>query len=68
MVMEAGRDGGRALVIPARTNGRGPEQAFLEGLTFDLGEGFAPHPLFLRWVEAQVEAGTSVLRETRSAR
>ena len=63
MVAEAERDGGRALVIPARTNGRGPEQRFLEGLTFDLGEGFAPHPLFLRWVEEQVEAGRAVLRQ-----
>lgn len=54
MVLEAARDGGRAIVIPARTNGRGPEGAFLEGLKFELGEGFAPHPLFTRWVEEQV--------------
>ena len=65
MVVEAERDGGRALVIPARTNGRGPEQAFLEGLRFDLGEGFAPHPLFRRWVETQVDAGVAILRGMR---
>ncbi len=62
MVEEATRDGGRALVIPARTNGRGPERAFLDGLKFDLGEGFAPHPLFARWVEEQIEAGAALLR------
>jgi sirohydrochlorin ferrochelatase len=61
MVEEAGADGGRALVIPARTNGRGPERTFLAGMQFDLGEGFAPHPLFLRWFEEQVEAGVAVL-------
>jgi sirohydrochlorin ferrochelatase len=65
MVEEARKDGGRALVIPARTNGTGPERAFLEGLTFELGEGFAPHPLFLRWIEQQVEAGSAALRAAR---
>jgi hypothetical protein len=35
MVDEAGRDGGRAIVIPARTNGTGPERRFLEGQRFE---------------------------------
>ncbi|MGQ0545134.1 MAG: sirohydrochlorin chelatase [Betaproteobacteria bacterium] len=61
LVAEASRDG-RALVIPARTNGRGPEARFLDGLEFQLGEGFAPHPLFLRWVEEQVQAGAAALK------
>lgn len=65
MVEEAGREGGRALVIPARTNGRGPEQKFLDGLEYDLGEGFAPHPLFLRWFEEQVQAGAAILKSAR---
>lgn len=64
MVQEAQKDGGRAIVIPARTNGTGPERRFLEGLTFDLGEGFAPHPLFQRWFEQQVQAGTAALSTT----
>jgi sirohydrochlorin ferrochelatase len=54
IVQEAARDGGRAIVIPARTLGQGPEKELLQGLTFDLGEGFAPHPLFARWAEEQV--------------
>ena len=57
MVETARKDGGRALVIPARTNATGPEEEFLEGLEFELGEGFAPHPLFARWVESQIEVG-----------
>lgn len=65
MVEEAGRNGGRALVIPARTNGRGPERTLLEGMEYDLGEGFAPHPLFARWFQAQVEDGMAALRDSR---
>ncbi len=61
MVEEATRDGGRALVIPARTNGQGPERKFLEGLDFALASGFAPHPLFARWVEEQIIAGRQAL-------
>ena len=61
MVEEASRHG-RAVVIPARTNGRGPESRYLEGLDYALGEGFAPHPLFLRWFEEQVQAGAAMLR------
>ncbi|GIX28468.1 MAG: hypothetical protein KatS3mg123_2349 [Burkholderiales bacterium] len=62
MVKEATRDGGRALVIPARTNAQGHEREFLAGLEFELGEGFAPHPLFARWVEKQIQAGAATLR------
>jgi hypothetical protein len=63
MVEEATGDGGRALVIPARTNAQGPERVFLKGLSFELGEGFAPHPLFARWVEEQVKNGISAIAE-----
>ena len=61
MVTTAQEDGGRALVIPARTNSRGPEREFLEGLTFALGEGFAPHPLFAEWVVSQIHDGVDAL-------
>lgn len=61
MVLEATRDGGRALVIPARTNAQGPERRFLEGLDFALGSGFAPHPLFTRWVGEQVRGGLAAI-------
>jgi len=63
MVEGATRDGGRALVIPARTNAQGPERVFLEGLSFELGEGFAPHPLFTRWIEEQVRNGIATIGE-----
>ena len=52
-VEEAGRDGD-VIVIPARTNGTGPEAELLDGLDYRLGTGFAPHPLFARWVDEQV--------------
>lgn len=57
LVAEAGAGGGTTLVIPARTNGRGPEERFLAGLDYRLGEGFAPHPLFAEWIARQVEIG-----------
>lgn len=63
MVKEASRNGGYALVIPARTNGQGPEPSFLDGLKYELGEGFAPHPLFLSWFEEQVQAGAAALKD-----
>lgn len=52
-VEQASRDGG-VIVIPARTNGTGPEAKLLTGLDYRMGAGFAPHPLFARWVEEQV--------------
>lgn len=61
MVNAAQRDGGQAIVIPARTNGRGNEPEFLEGLSFSPGEGFAPHPLFARWVESRIQQGVKNL-------
>lgn len=68
MVQEATRDGGRAIVIPARTNAQGMERKFLEGLDYALGSGFAPHPLFTRWVEEQVDKGRQALAATPAAR
>lgn len=61
MVGKARRDNGRAIVIPARTNSVGPEAEFLEGLDYVLGEGFAPNPLFARWVELQIREGVTAL-------
>lgn len=57
MVTEADKQEGTAIVIPARTTGTGPEKRFLNGLRFELGEGFAPHPLFTQWVEEQIQQG-----------
>lgn len=60
-VEEASRDGGRAIVIPARTAAQGEEKGFLKGLAFELGNGFAPHPLFARWIEERIQAGAVAL-------
>lgn len=67
LVEAASRDGGRALVIPARTSAQGFETEFLEGLTFTIGQGFAPHPLFERWLEEQVKAGVALLGPTTAS-
>jgi sirohydrochlorin ferrochelatase len=66
MVEDATRQGGRALVIPARTVGEGPERKFLSGLEYDLGSGFAPHPNFLRWMEEQIKSGVRQFNNTLS--
>lgn len=57
MVTEANKQGGTAIVIPARTTSTGPEKKFLDGLKFELGEGFAPHSLFTQWVDEQIQQG-----------
>ena len=61
IVEDAARDGGRTLVIPARTAEQGNEREFLKGLNFELGTGFAPHPLFARWVEEKIREGAAKL-------
>ena len=60
-VADASKEGGRALVIPARTNGQGPADALLEGLDYTLGSGFAPHALFANWFEDQIQQGIKQL-------
>lgn len=35
----------------------GPPKKYLEGLTYVTAEGFAPHPYFTEWVEAQIQTG-----------
>lgn len=57
----AQRDGGRAIVVPARTTSQGPARELLPDLEFELGEGFAPHPLFVEWLREQVAAGLEQL-------
>jgi sirohydrochlorin ferrochelatase len=61
MVMAAEKDGGIALIIPARTTGRGPADRYLEGLHYRAGTGFAPHPLFPKWIEQQVDKGAAMI-------
>ena len=66
MIEEAQIDGGIAIVVPSRTTGTGPADSFLEGLVYRLATGFAPHPLFSRWVEAQIDVGVGYLVESAS--
>lgn len=67
MVEDAKKEGGRAIVIPARTTGQGPEDKFLSGLEYDLGSGFAPHPKFVQWVDEQVRIGLARFADARRA-
>lgn len=60
MVTEASKQGGTAIIIPARTTAVGPEKKFLSGLEFELGEGFAPHPFFTQWVDEQIQQGITL--------
>jgi len=56
MVTEAQKDGGIAIVVPARTTQGGHAQRWLGDLEFKHnGEGFAPHPLFVDWVESLIQ-------------
>lgn len=57
--VEVAARAGTAIVIPARTNGTGPEARLLEGLDYRLGNGFAPHSLFAEWVDTQVRDALS---------
>ncbi len=55
-VKEAGRDGGRALVVPVRIQGFGPYAQVLEGLDYDSdGKGLTPHANVSRWLAEQAE-------------
>ena len=65
MVKAARKDGGTALIIPARTTGQGPTEAFLKGLDYRAGTGFAPHPLFPKWIEQQLHKGIAMIRKSR---
>lgn len=62
MVEEADRDGGRALVVPARINGRGAADRYLAGLDFGWGQGFVQTPHFAQWFEQEVGKGREALQ------
>lgn len=54
-VIQASKEDGTAIVIPARTTHGGHANRWLSDLEFEHnGEGFAPHPLFEQWVEEQI--------------
>lgn len=56
MVKIASENDGIAIVVPARTTRGGHAQRWLSDLEFKHnGEGFAPHPLFIEWVEGLIQ-------------
>lgn len=65
MVEAAQRDGGRVLVVPARLNGRGSADRFLEGVDFTWShDGFVQAPeAFAAWFAAEVERGRVLLQQ-----
>lgn len=55
-VERAGREGGRAIVIPYRVQGFGPYAEVLEGLDYRSdGRGLVPSPQVEKWVRRQAE-------------
>ncbi len=62
MVAEASRDGGRALIVPARINGRGAADRYLTGLDFGWGQGFVQTPYFAQWFEQEIAKGRELLQ------
>lgn len=54
---QAGRDGGRAIVIPFRVQGFGPYAKVLAGLDYvSDGRGLVPHPAVAEWVRREAVA------------
>jgi len=69
MVEKANKEGGTAIIIPARTTGEGPTKRFLGEVKDDMkyiaGKGFAPHPLFPKWIKQQMKRGLETVEQTR---
>ncbi|MCH7761564.1 hypothetical protein IIA15_09245 [candidate division TA06 bacterium] len=58
MVEEVNEEGGEALIIANRINGPGPTENYLQGLSYRFnGEGFLPHPNFIKILKRQIEEG-----------
>lgn len=62
LIAQAQQDGGRAVVIPTRTNAQGPARELIPDMDYALGEGFAPHPLFVEWLREQARHGMDLIR------
>lgn len=62
--MEEATANGTALVIPVRTIGQGPAPELIGDFDYRYGEGFAPHPAFVEWVDGLIQRGMDELRAT----
>lgn len=68
MVRQADADGGRALIVPARTNEHGGADRYLDGLDFGWSRrGFAQTPWFAQWFEQEIERGIAKLNAPTDA-
>lgn len=67
LVEDINASGGRALIVPARINGRGAANDYLKGLNFGWSQGFAQTPYFNQWFEDQVKQGIGQLTGAKSA-
>ena len=68
MVTEASEGDGTAIVIPARTTRGGHAQRWLSDLEFEHnGEGFAPHPLFVEWVDGLIQESLHYFNDGKEA-
>ena len=57
--------GRNVIVIPAQTTLSGPESDHFGGFNHvRIGTGFAPHPLFVRWVSEQLSEGATLLSDS----
>ncbi len=65
MVNDANKEGGNAIIIPARTTGEGRAKSFLKDANYKAAKGFAPHPLFSIWIEQQLVRGAETVKQTR---
>jgi hypothetical protein len=64
MIEKEKNEGREVLVIANRINGPGPIQSYLQGLDYRFnGEGFLPHPNFIRIIRRQIEEGISEIIE-----
>ena len=62
MVEEVNEEGGEALIIANRINGPGPTENYLQGLSYRFnGEGFLPHPNFIKILKRQIEEGIYII-------
>ncbi|HEX7045969.1 MAG TPA: hypothetical protein VF275_00150 [Gammaproteobacteria bacterium] len=66
LIEAAQANGGRALLVPARTTDTGNARELIPDMEYALASGFAPHPLFVRWLEEQVSLGIESLQSMQS--
>lgn len=66
MVKQAEKNGGRALIVPARINGRGAADRYLDGMDFGWSQGFAQTPYFAQWFEQELRLGIDKLHRIGS--